>query len=137
MSKKRRTLNEAWFIYNMTVIHGRKIIKRLNKDLVSQKRSNIRFSKNSSIFSADHFEFLKKILMIPQKPAIILHKIKQKMCSNFKGLHSFSLETLRFTLRNKVGASYRLINKINLKLTKPQNVIWLVRMTKIIQRNAE
>ena len=72
---------------------------------------------------ADHYEFFKKILMIPQKPVLILHKIKQKMCSNFKGLHSFSLETLRFTLRNKVGASYRLINKINLKLAKPQNVI--------------
>ena len=43
--------------------------------------------------------------MIPQKPALTLLKIKQLMCSNFKGLHDFSLETLRLALRNKVEAS--------------------------------
>ena len=45
------------------------------------------------------------------------------MRSNFEGLHDFSLETLRLALRNKIEASYRLINRINLKLTKSQNVI--------------
>ena len=51
--------------------------------------------------------------MIPQKTALVLHQIKQLMRSNFKGQHDFSLEKLRLALRNKVGASYRLINKIN------------------------
>ena len=58
--------------------------------------------KNSSIFSVDYYEFLKKILMILQKPALTLLKIKQLMCSKFEGLHDFPLETLRLALRNKV-----------------------------------
>ena len=61
--------------------------------------------------------------MIFQKPALTLHKRKQLMRSNFEGLHDFFLETLRLALRNKIEASYILINRINLKLTKPQNVI--------------
>ena len=71
--------------------------------------------------------------MIFQKPALTLHKIKQLMRSKFEGLHDFSLETLRLALRNKIEASYRLINRINLKLTNPQNVIWLARMSNLIQ----
>ena len=47
------------------------------------------------------------------------------MRSNFEGLHDFSLETLRLALRNKIEASYNIINIINLKLINPQNVIWL------------
>ena len=117
----------------MKVIHGRKIIKLLNKAFVSQMRSNIRSSQNSSILLTDYYEFLKKILMIFQKPALTLHKIKQLMRSSFEGLHDFSLETLRLTLRNKIEANYSIINRINLKLTNLQNVIWLARMAKLIQ----
>ena len=61
--------------------------------------------------------------MIFQKPALTLHKIKQLMRSNFEGLIDFSLEILRLALRNKIEASYSIINLINVKLINPQNVI--------------
>ena len=68
-------------------------------------RSNIQTLKNFSIFTADDYEFLKKILMIPQKSVLTLHKIKQLLRLNFEGVHDFSLETLRLALRNKIEAS--------------------------------
>ena len=55
------------------------------------------------------------------------------MCSNFENPHDFSLETFRLALRNKIESSNKLINMINLKLTKSQNVIWLSKMAKLIQ----
>ena len=75
---KNLTLNEAWFVYGRTLTQGRKLMKLLNKALIAQKKANIHWSKKTAIFSNDHHEFFKKLLMKPQNSVLTLSKIKDR-----------------------------------------------------------
>ena len=108
-------------------------MKLFNKALIVQKKANIHWSKKTAIFSNDHHEFLKKLLMKPQNSVLTLSKIKRQIISKFEDIPNFSLETLRLELKNKIRASNKIVSTINQKFSREQNIISLARMSKLIE----